>query len=102
MDVVHFIFKSDFYDGSVKKIIKTNTYNIFFAVYFLYYVNLPRKKLNIEEDIFATVNHIQVVGSQHNFAYRIRICTHNDDWIRKKNNNKTKRFRRYKKNVEID
>lgn len=42
-------------------------------------VELPRKKFNIKEDIFATVNHIQIVGGQHNLAYRIWIRTHNDD-----------------------
>lgn len=43
-------------------------------------MNLPREKFNIEEDIFAAVNHIQIVGSQHNLSYRIRIRTHDDDW----------------------
>lgn len=42
--------------------------------------HLPREQFNVEENVFATVNHIQIVGSQHDFPYRIRICAHYDNW----------------------
>lgn len=66
---VHILFKSNLaMDKEINKIkfTKKNMY-------------LPRKKFNIEENIFATVNHIQIVGSQHNLTYRVRIRAHNDD-----------------------
>lgn len=43
-------------------------------------INLPLEKLDVEENIFATVHHVEFLCGEHDLSNGRRIRTHHDDW----------------------